>query len=281
MHFDADGKVTLDHLYDRDEPRPYFRALAELDYCIPQMAKPYFAKLVEEYRQAEGVEVPTILDVGSSYGVNAALLRCDATLDELYRRYTGPGSEDLTREELLSRDRAFVASRRHVEPARFLGLDISGPALSYALAAGLLDGVVHADLEHHDATPEQRADLAQADLVISTGCIGYVTARTIRQVAGAAAEGNEHLPWMAHFVLRMFSYEPVAESLGELGYETIHVEGLFRQRRFASPQEQSQVLDRLSARGVDPRGLEDEGWLYAQLHLSLPAGQLKPTEAEG
>jgi hypothetical protein len=73
----------------------------------------------------------------------------------------------------------------------------------------------------------------------------------------------------------MFSYDPVAESLGELGYETVQVEGLFRQRRFASPQEQSQVLGNLSAAGVDPQGLEADGWLYAQLFLSLPSGTRK------
>jgi len=30
------------------------------------------------------------------------------------------------------------------------------------------------------------------------------------------------------------------------------------------------VLDSMSAAGVDPRGLEAEGWLYAQLYLSRP-----------
>jgi carnitine O-acetyltransferase len=68
----------------------------------------------------------------------------------------------------------------------------------------------------------------------------------------------------------MFPFEPVAESLAELGYDTVHHERVFRQRRFASPQEQSLVLDTLSAVGVDPRGLETDGWLYAQLHVSRP-----------
>jgi hypothetical protein len=31
------------------------------------------------------------------------------------------------------------------------------------------------------------------------------------------------------------------------------------------------VLDRMSAVGVNARGLEAEGWLYAQLYLSRPA----------
>jgi carnitine O-acetyltransferase len=289
LHFDDTGKVTLDHLYSQDDPRPYFGALQDLDYCIPQLAKPYFAKLIQEHREQRGTgpaEVPTVVDVGCSYGVNAALLRCDAHLDELYDRY-GAGSEGLSREEMVARDRAVGRSCRDLDddpaPARFLGLDVSGPALAYAVDAGLLDGAVHADLEQNEATAEQRAVLARADLVISTGCIGYVTERTLRQVAEASGSGDRR-PWMAHFVLRMFPYAPVADSLAELGYATIHVEGLFKQRRFASTREQSQVLDSLAEVGVDPRGLEAAGWLYAELYLSLPSeaiGTRNLTEERG
>ena len=271
MDLDATGKVSLDHLYTQDDPRAYFGTLRTLDYCIPQLAKPYFTKIIQDYREAARVESPTVLDVGCSYGVNAALLRCDASIEEMYDRY-GPPSAGLSRDALLARDRAYVRSRRRLDHARFLGLDNSRPALDYALDAGMLDGAVCADLEHDVATDEQRRRFAEVDIVVSTGCVGYVSERTIRQVADAA---GGRLPWMAHFVLRMFSYEPVAESLGELGYETVQVEGLFKQRRFASPQEQSEVLGNLSAAGVDPQGLEADGWLYAQLFLSLPSGTRK------
>lgn len=270
MPFDATGKVSLDHLYVQDDPRAYFGALRELDYCIPQLAKPYFAKLVQDHREARRLgegERPTVLDVGCSYGVNAALLGCDASIDELYERYGDADAAGLTRDALLARDRAFVRSRSPLDAPRFVGLDASAPALAYACEAGLLHDAVHADLEHDDPTAAERAVLGRADLVVSTGCLGYVTERTIRRVAEAA---TDRLPWMAHFVLRMFPYAPVAESLHELGYETVHVEGMFRQRRFASAEEQALVLASLSSVGLDPDGLESDGWLYAQLHISLP-----------
>ena len=85
-----------------------------------------------------------------------------------------------------------------------------------------------------------------------------------------AEAATDRLPWMAHVVLRMFPYAPVAESLAELGYETSHVEGVFKQRRFVSDEEQALVLDSLADVGVDPTGLESDGWLYARLHISLP-----------
>jgi hypothetical protein len=64
----------------------------------------------------------------------------------------------------------------------------------------------------------------------------------------------------------------MAASLAELGYETASIPGVFRQRRFASEEEQAQILDTLSAAGVDPSGLESDGWLYAQLYVSRPRG---------
>lgn len=64
---------------------------------------------------------------------------------------------------------------------------------------------------------------------------------------------------MAHFVLRMFPFDPVAETLAAAGYETVRADGLFQQRKFATREEQALVLDRLSHVGVDPSGLETEG----------------------
>ncbi|WP_327323151.1 class I SAM-dependent methyltransferase [Streptomyces sp. NBC_01210] len=267
MRFDATGKVSLDHIYTQPDPRSYFRLLRPLGYCVPQQAKPYFAKLIKEYRESQHVTVPKVLDIGCSYGINAALLKYDATMDELYARYDDKGREGESREALLARDRELSRSRRPAQPIRFVGLDTSGSALSYALEAGFLDDAVHADLEDHEPTPRQRAQFAGTDLVISTGCLGYVTERTLGRVI--EAQGT-HRPWMAHFVLRMFPFDPVERALAGLGYRTIRVEEVFKQRRFASSQEQALVLERMSAAGVDARGLEAEGWMYAQLFLSRP-----------
>lgn len=267
MHSDASGKVSLDHIYAQPDPRAYFSTLRELDYCIPQLAKPYFMKLIQEYRELQRIRVPNVLDIGCSYGINAALLKCDATMDELYEHYCGLDACTQDRSTLLARDRDLVRSRNRMKCTRFVGLDCSRPALSYALSAGFIDGAVHADLEMRDPTEPQCELFAGTDLVISTGCLGYVGDKTIFRVA--SAHGTRK-PWMAHFVLRMFPFQPVAESLTGLGYETVHVERVFKQRRFASSEEQSLVLDTLSAAGVDSRGLEADGWLYAQLYVSLP-----------
>ncbi|QLY27840.1 class I SAM-dependent methyltransferase [Nocardia huaxiensis] len=263
------GKASFDEIYERPDPREYYARMSELDYRIPELAKPYFQRFIREARAARGGSGLTVLDIGCSYGVNAALLRWDtgiADLAEHYRSRTG---------DLISRDRARLAAGDQQPGVRFVGMDASRPALDYARATGLLHDTVHADLEATEPTEAQRRVLGDADLVISTGCVGYVTEKTLLRVARC----SENPPWMAHFVLRMFAFEPIAAELRALGYRTQRLPGAFRQRRFASPAEQTQVLNTLEANGIDPAGCESDGWLYAQLYLSRPAQHL-PTDHE-
>lgn len=270
MRVDTTGKISLDHIYTEPDPRAYFTTLGKLDYHIPELAKPHFSRQIAEYREARRVPVPTVVDIGCSYGINAALLKYGVTMPELYDRYGGRDAERLTRAALLSRDRELVRSRDGANRVRFVGLDASENALTYALEAGFLDGAVYADLEDGDPTPEQTAQLAGADMVISTGCLGYVTERTVARVVEAAGGRR---PWMAHFILRMFSFDPIEEVLDAAGYETVRHDGLVRQRRFATAEEKALILDRLSDAGVDPTGVETGGWLYAGLYVSRPRGE--------
>jgi hypothetical protein len=262
--YDETGKMSFDDIYVQPDPRAYFRTLRGLDYRIPELAAPHFRRLIEQYTAASGVRTPQVVDIGSSYGINAALLRCDATMADLYQRYAD--AETQTIDELLTRDRDLVAARSGVD-ARFVGLDVSEPALAYGTKAGFLDDAVLADFEANDPTADQLAQLAGTDLVISTGCLGYVGRPTIARVVQAA----DRTPWMAHFVLRMFPFDPIADALAEFGYRTVKSEGMFRQRRFTSSEEQEQILDNLAKAGVDPAGHETDGWFYAELYLSRPA----------
>jgi carnitine O-acetyltransferase len=270
MRYDHTGKVTLDHIYTQPDPRDYFATLRALDYRIPGLAAPHFARLIEDYRAARRVPVPRVLDLGSSYGIDAALLRCELTFDELYQRYTS--ADGISRDELAARDRALVCERG-TGCARFVGLDSSYPALAYGSDAGFLDEIVWTDLEAGELTEQQRGQLHGVDVVLSTGCLGYVGARTLTRIAEAC---GDHRPWMAHTVLRMFQFEPIAVALSELGYDTVRARGLLRQRRFASAREQAQVLDTLANAGVEAAGLETDGWMYGQLYLSRPRSRPNP-----
>lgn len=263
MQLDDTGKASFDDIYAAPDPRAYFSTLRCLDYQIPEQAKPHFRTLIDEYRAAFEVATPQVVDIGSSYGINAALLRCDLTMADLYQRYDRAAPD--TTDDLLAADRDLVAARGAAR-ARFVGLDVSEPALSYGVKAGFLDDAVLADLEANDPTPPQLGQLAATNLVISTGCLGYVGAPTVSRVVTAA----DRPPWMAHFVLRMFPFDPIADALAALGYRIVRADGLFRQRRFASREEQEQVLDTLAGIGIDPAGQETDGWFYAELFACRP-----------
>ncbi|MFG1795249.1 class I SAM-dependent methyltransferase [Nocardia sp. NPDC049149] len=264
MPLHTTGKASFDDIYDRPDPRDYYARMSDLDYRIPELAKPVFQQQIREYRASARVDTPTVLDIGCSYGVNAALLRLDATMPELAEHY---GTAKGDRSALVAADRALLGASDTLSDVRFLGMDASAPALAYARETGLLHDTVHADLESGEPTDEQRAILASADIVISTGCVGYVTEKTLARVATAHPRRR---PWMAHFVLRMFDFMPIAAELAALGYRTERAPGLFEQRRFASAAEQTQVLNTLSANGIDTTDRETEGWLYAGLYLSRP-----------
>lgn len=261
---DTTGKASFDEIYTRPDPREYYARMSELDYRIPELAKPQFQEQIRQWRVAHDGADPTVLDIGCSYGVNAALLRLDVGIEELAASYDDPAADPAT---LIARDRARIAAADALPGVRFIGMDASEPALNYARSAGLLHGTVHADLESTEPTDEQCELLASADLVVSTGCIGYVTEKTLARVVSAHPQRR---PWMAHFVLRMFSFAPIEAELAALGYRTEQLPGAYAQRRFASAEERAQVLNTLSANGIDTAGREDEGWLYADLHVSRP-----------
>jgi carnitine O-acetyltransferase len=260
---DATGKVVLDEIYTSPDPRAYWRTLSALDYCVPQEAKPYVLRCLAARDERAG-RCGTIVDLGCSYGSNSLLLRFDLTLADLRHRYASADIARLAREHLIARDRR-LAARRHL--LRFIGVDVSNEAAAYASEAGLLDDVVVADLERRSLRDDEACRVAEADLIISTGCFGYVTLASLTRVL----EPCRASPWMMHTVLRMFDFAPAEEALAQCGYVSHRSPLLLKQRRFASRQEQERILIRLCDMGIDPSGFEAEGWLYAHVMLSRPA----------
>lgn len=268
--FDGTGKCSLDHIYNRPDPRSYYSTLMALDYMIPQAAKPVFCKVLAACRETRAGSLK-VVDLGCSYGINAALLGCGMDMGRLYALYAAPGVARLDRRALLARDREIFAARRGAGSLTFVGVDAAPRAVAYARDAGLIDEKISLNLERRRPTARCRSVLDGADVVISTGCVGYITDKTIARVVDAA---GARPPWMAHYVLRMFSFEPIQEMLAERGYVTASGPRPVRQRRFASREEQEHVLDRLVDMGIDPSGYETEGWYYADLYISRPADEV-------
>lgn len=264
LTYDTTGKINLNDIYNNPSPTSYFSTLSRLGYRIPQEAKPKFQRLIEARRSVTESDVAKVVDLGCSYGVNGALLKHGFSMEELYRLYGSAAAGEP--EELLARDRGLYAEPLDAA-LEMVGVDPAANAISYAVDAGMLDAGVVTNLEKADPTPEDTAAIENSDLIISTGCVGYVTEASLERLLEASLDSR---PWMAHFVLRMFDFQASEEMLGRHGYVTEKVEGLFRQRRFASTEERQHVLDNLSRLGVDATGAEENGWYFAELHVVRP-----------
>jgi SAM-dependent methyltransferase len=267
-----EAKANWDHIYDQSDPRAYFRELKKLNYAIPGAAKPIFQKLIT-HLQGQQDDPVHVLDLGCSYGVNAALLKHDLSMSELYE-YWGQGAlVEATAGEVIAHGRDYFYSLDTQEDISVMGLDQAESAIAFGEKIGLLDDGLAVNLES-ESLPEVAAEnLARVDLVTSTGCVGYMTEKSFESLLPAVTQGG--LPWIGNFVLRMFPFETIEETLNDWGYVTEKFEGrTFDQRRFASTDEQGEVLEQLREQGIDPTGKETEGHLLAEFFLSRPVNEV-------
>jgi hypothetical protein len=265
-----EAKASFDDIYTRNDPRDYFSVLGSLDYAIPDIASPIIRQTLAQWRNSHG-RPATVLDVGSSYGVNAALLRYPLTVDMLRARYSRREIMALPSEDILNLDRRFYQSWPRIAEERIKVLDASQPAVDYALSVGLADDGAAADFETNAPSSDEKKMLSDVDVVLSTGAIGYVTDKTYSTILQSARK-----PWVISFVLRMFDYASIEARLSEAGLVTEKLESAaFLQRRFRDEDEARRVLAVIRGRGLDTTGLESEGMHYAELYVSRP-----PEEAE-
>ncbi len=265
------SKANFDNIYDQPDPRGYFSVLGALDYMIPDVAEPIIRQILAARHKRTGTSA-TVLDLGCSYGINAAVHRFPLSVRVLRRRYANPQMAALSADDLARLDRNYYASWPQIGAARFIGLDVSAPAVRYAVAVGLLDAGVVANLESGAPDARDRESLRKANVVLSTGCVGYVTERTFKSVLGCADEP----PWVVSFVLRMFPYEPIATALAERGLVTEKLAGAtFVQRRFRDVKEFTDCLTTLEKLNIETKGLEAEGRFQAELFLSRPRADVE------
>jgi len=252
--------------YDQPWPHAYYKAHLALDYMICDRARPVFEGIIARLRRRRPHRPLKIVDIGASYGLNAALLRSPLTLDDLYAAYT------LTDGPLVSQrledHRTFFTRQKLRDDLEIVGLDPSRQALRYAHDVGLLQAAVAADLETEELSFRDREALRDADLIISTGCVGYATVRTFQRVYEATAASR---PWVASFAMHPFGYENIAAMLAGFGLGTTESPHLRqRQRRFASERERASIFALMAKQGMDDRLERATGYIYAAFHLSTP-----------
>ncbi|KAI3548708.1 hypothetical protein CSPX01_02731 [Colletotrichum filicis] len=291
--FNNTRKADFRSIYNQSDPRAYFAALTPLQYQIPQQALPFVSRILQHISardpsptsNGDGTVTTAnkvkVLDVCSSYGINAALLRHDIDMNALAEHYAS--TPKLCSREQIEADERFFAGRRlrreqdSNNEVEVIGLDVAPEAISYSLKTGLHAAGFTENLETHDPSPDLRQALHDVKLVVCTGGVGYVGASTFTRIAAAARASSPSSPsqlWMVTFVLRVFSFDEVAERLRtEFGLVTEKVEGrVFRQRRFSSREEQMAAVEDVRRKGLDERGLEGDGWFWAECWITRPEG---------
>lgn len=267
----GEAKANMDAIYIQPDPRAYFRELGKVDYIIPDLAKPVFQALAGALRARRDGPLQA-LDLGCSYGVNAALLKHDLSMAELHDHWTDDSLTHASAAQVVAEDRRYFAQRDHASDITVVGLDQSEPAIAYGEESGLLDAGLAIDLENNPLPPGLSDQIAATDLMMSTGAVGYLTERTFDRLL--AAMTRDEKPWIANFVLRMFPFDAIEATLADRGYVTEKLGGRsFVQRDFVSRGERDRVLSELEALGIDPRGKEAEGQLHAEFFLSRPANE--------
>ena len=238
-----------------------------------------FSALIEVLRgeghNGFGARRTGVVDVCCSYGINAALLKHEVTLDDLYARYGSGELASLSSEELAEADTAFYGGCVKRVAPQVVGVDVSRNAVSYGLRSGILDLGFAENLEDDEPTEELGRAVSGADLLTVTGGVGYVSKRTFGRLLDRMTEGPEgRIPWVAVFALRWISYEEISEVLSGYGLVTEKLDGYtFTQRRFADGAERKYVLQELAKMGVDTAGKEEEGWHHTDFYLSRPADE--------
>lgn len=253
--------------YDRVWPQAYLKAHLALDYVIPQNAKTVFDQVIAHCMRERQKDHLKIIDVGCSYGINAALLKSNLALDELYAAASPGGA--LHRRNIDAHRVFFDRSIRR-DDLTFVGVDPARRATDYAKAIGLIDAAVTSDLEQDELSERDVALLSGADLIISTGCVGYVTERTFDRLYRIVAQSK---PPVACFVMHPFPYGRIGEALDAYGLQTREIERWRqRQRRFSTPGERRSIVSSMKQSEMDSRLERTTGYVYASFHLSLPVG---------
>jgi SAM-dependent methyltransferase len=261
------GKANFDAIYNSDTPSLYFQAMQGLDYQIPESSRDTTKKILSNFISGVGGRRIRLLDVGCSYGVNASVLKYGLNLSELFNRYSGQTG----REALVKRDREFYASLQAWPELDFLGFDSAAEAVKYAKDCGTIGNGWCANFEHPIAAADTVGltfeKTKSIDVILSTGCVGYVTERTFDAILNKLKHSPPKV--IVSYVLRMFDYTSIAACLRRKGYNTVMLaDHTFKQRRCANDEEHSFLLAQLRARGHSPAEAETNGYLCATLYIS-------------
>ena len=257
---DKSGKTIFNNIYNSKDPRAYCLAMKKLQYVIPKESSIIFKKIFAQYRKQFSKKKIKILDLGSSYGINSAMLKFKLGLEDFYDLYSTQNTKNCSSKKLSKRDKKTYIKTNSDHEMDFIGFDSSKQALKYAQKCGLLKESIHANLEVNDLKKKHKKNIQNLDFIISTGCIGYITNTTLEKILNTT---HPKKPWMVHCVLRIFDLKEIVLMFESYNYDVIIHKNPIKQRRFASHEEKLRILEKLNKMQINTKDLEDSGWMYS------------------
>jgi len=261
-------KKDFSEIYTKEFPCSYLTEMKNLEYRIPDQTKPLYQHLSE--RMANYLRRPlNILDLGSSYGINSALLNYELVMTEL-DEYFVEGNPSPSIKETQS----FFEDLPNKNPKfQFYLVDTSSRALEFAEKAGLCEDSFCINMEKEKIPPKFEQTLNDIDLIISTGCIGYIGSKSFEKIFDSIdGLGRSPLPIFAFTVLRMFPMDEIEEVFRKNGFELVKTKvGPLKQRRFYNDSEKEKSIELLENLGMSSEGIEEQGYYFADFFVGGPS----------
>ena len=262
-------KKDFTDIYTQDSPYEYLKEMNRLRYFIPDSTKPLYNSIIEQLENTLSRPI-NVLDLGSSYGINSSLMKYNLTMSELNNFFLN-GSKPTKKET-----KQFYEKCTSNDNVNFYQIDISEEALKFSEEMDLCKRGMNVDLEAEKLNLLE--SLPKMDVVIATGCIGYIGYKAIlnllkviknRQSNSIESETECIAPIFAFSVLRIFDMVDIKEVFEMHGYSIVKSDiKPIRQRNFSDSKEKTQTISLLHDMGMDTEKYEDDGNFYADFYIA-------------
>ncbi len=267
------AKASFDDAYAAPTPHQYLSQMGALDYCMAKQMHPFLCAAIDS--MAQDAVPATVLDVGCSYGMSAALLKTNCDFSDLIEFYEEEASQELS--ECVKETREFLQKNLSArQDVKVVGLDQSEPAVRFGEVTGLLDGGIARNLEAPGAvlTSRERDLVASCNLMFSAGTIGYVSDRTVGALLDIMIDRHaaNNSPIAVMSILQLFDPATVGRTFDAHGLKFVQLPVQVAQRRFADEVERDKVVETLERRGVDYDPTTE--WMFADVCVAARPDQI-------
>ena len=261
-------KKDFTNIYTQKFPNSYLKEMKQLEYRIPDKTKPLYLSIAKQLYNKLLKKI-NIIDIGSSYGINSALMKHNLTMSDLDDFF-------LKEEPSIEKSKQFFEQLPSNDSLDFYQIDISEPALRFSENVNLCEKGICVNLETGNLPIRE---LPQSDMIIATGCIGYIGYKAFsnlfelikKQNSEENLENHTRGPVFAFSVLRIFDMADIEKTFNHYGYSLTKTDiPPIRQRRFSDLEEKHRTLSLLHDRRIDTKWLEDDGYFYADFYLANP-----------